>query len=308
MLKTKTSILLTSVLLATLACSSDKGSSSQSSLPTKPAADVSEVPEFKSNKLMPAIGDEGYTQYREARFGKSCQVFRNDKGEIESYRDKPGFDPSLKEGEETFTITKVSSQIEDRSSEERYKVVALTANKADVKNTYYSMIFSKGGGETLVKPYSEDITCMALGEHVECDLPAKNPSELGEFLTQQGMDYLQNRESAEMDLCQIQNAGSLESKVELGQFKLHDGRVVEAYMNTEIVKGKVICGDADMGEGEVKSYTVSSLQVKAIPGVTNLNGENQTCGGVQLVNSHVVKVEGKVLSSYRFEQQSPALK
>ncbi len=308
-MNTKSTLLLTSVLLSVLACSNDKGSGSSSSAPKAEATNVSEVPAFQKTNLMPAIGEDGYKEYVETRYGKTCQVYRSDKGEIESYRDKEGFDANLKVGDESFTKTQTTNLFEDRKFEERYTVSEKSLQKVSLKITYFSLFFSAAGGELLTKPAPDQGVCVFVGEHMDCDFSNKTPDEMSDYLTPQGLQYMKTRKDSEveMEMCRIQNADSFDSKTELGQYKLQDGQSIEAYMTTEIAKGKVLCGDKDMGAGEVKSYKVNSFAIKAIPGIGHLTGEMQ-CGGVLLVDSHVVSVGGKAVSSYRFEQVKPALK
>ncbi|MGZ5278681.1 MAG: hypothetical protein ACXWC9_01990 [Pseudobdellovibrionaceae bacterium] len=300
---------LSALVLSFVACSKNKGSEPLSETPpVVQVADLSKIPSFESFRIISPDKASSYAHYIEARFGSSCKIRRDQHGAVTSYQDRQGFDPSLKIGDSAYVSVQLSNQGGNRKIEQKYQVKNSSILKSRVIRTTYSMFLPAAGGEILSKPILEFESCIFVDGVIECKNESKSIDEFRPSMTTQGFDYLKTHPNNQFDSCFIQNSTSLISKVELGRLYLQDGQAIEAYRTTEIVKGPVMCGDQLMGEGEVTSYNVASLDVKAIPSIREIEGEMQSCGGATVINSHVVQVGGKIVDSYRFEQLKPALK
>ncbi len=272
-------------------------------------ANVSEVPNFEVTRLVPRPNESGYAGYMEGRFGSSCQVQRNSAGQIVAYKEKQGFDSSLKIGDSAYVSTQLSNQEGHRKMEEKYEVHAISDLKARIDRTYMSMDLEQAGGEILTRAVKEFDHCLWIDGQISCDGIDRSLEDYRPNMTAQGFEYLKSHPGGKFESCTIENqATTVSSKTELGQLKLQDGKKIEAFLTTQTVRGPVTCQDQIMGEGEMVTYSIASLAVKAIPSMGDRNGQLSTCGGVTVLKSHVVTIAGKVVDSYRFEQLKPALK
>jgi predicted small lipoprotein YifL len=272
-------------------------------------ANVSEVPNFEVTRAVPQPTEPGYATYLEGRFGSSCQVQRNSAGQIIAYREKSGFDASLRIGDSAYVSTQSSNQEGHRKMEEKYEVHAISRIKARIDRTYLSMDLEQAGGEILTRAVKEFDHCLWIDGQISCDGTDKTLEDYRPHMTTQGFEYLRSHPGGKFESCTIENqATTVSSKVELGQLKLQDGKKIEAFLTTQKVRGPITCQDQLMGEGEMVTYSITSLAVKAIPSMGDRDGQLPTCGGVTVVKSHVVTIANKVIDSYRFEQLKPALK
>ncbi len=305
----ETQILLAALAFAMIIACAKKNSASTPPGQVVEVADISQTPNFEAQQLVTRENESSYQNYLERRFGSSCQVRRDHKGRIQSYQDRKIFDPSLNDGDSTFVSTQVSNQSGMRKIEERYQVRNSRDLNARVIKTIFSMVIPGAGGEIMLKPMPEAINCVVMNGEIDCSGENKSLEDYRPNITQRGYDFLRSDEGGQFETCYIQNASKVVTKTEKGIFRLHEGGSFEAMRETEFAFGPVICGKQNLGEGEVTTTTITSLSIKAIPGIEELQSASfYTCGGVQVLKSHVVKVGGKIVDSFRFEQLKPVLK
>jgi hypothetical protein len=303
---------ISTVLAVAVACSKKSGADAQT--PEGPqnfveVADVSKIPNFEAQGVAPSPQEAGYGQYAEARFGKSCQVQRNQAGAITAYNDVLGFDRSLNVEDTTYVTVHLSNQSGSRHMQQNYLVKSIQDFKTRVVRTTYSMSSPEAGGEILLSPVNEYENCVFVNNEISCLEENKSIDEFRGNMTAQGFDYLKSHSGGETASCSIRTpSGPTESKTEFGRLRLQNGQSIHAFLTTEVVRGPVICGTQILGEGQVISYEVTSLAVKSIPAIREIKDGLQTCGGAKVISSHVIQVGGKVIESYRFEQVQPALR
>jgi len=301
--------ILSVLVLSFVACSKNKGGDvAPEAPPIVEVADLSKTPSFEPIQILSPDKVTSYAHYIEARFASSCKVRRNQQGAVIAYQDREGFDHSLKIGDSTYVSVQLSNQGGSRKMEQKYQVRNASVLKSRVIRTTYSMFLPAAGGNILTKPILEFENCIFVDGEIECKSESKSIDDFQSSMTTLGFNYLKTHPNNQFDSCLIQNPNNLISKVELGRLHLQEGLTIEAYRTTEIAQGPVLCGNQLVGEGEVTSYNVTSLDVKSIPSIREIEGEMQSCGGATVINSHVVQVGGKIVDSYRFEQLKPALR
>lgn len=295
-------ILPSALILAAVACSK------KTSNMVVEVADLSQTPGFQATQEIVQADSAAFNSYLEDRFGKSCRVQRGKDGVIAFYQDRAGFDPSLQDKDETYVSRQLSSQSGSRKMEQRYHVRHTTSLKTRVTRTTVSMFSLQAGGEILLKPFPENENCIFIDGEIDCKSETKSIEDYRPYMTSQGYEYFKAQPHQQLETCRIQSTTEYQSKTEKGFLRLQDGSRIPSYRETEVAIGPVICGDQNLGDGQVISYQVRSSAVKAIPSIPEIEDEMQTCGGALVIDSHSVSVGGKVVESFRFEQIKPSLK
>lgn len=301
--------LSTFLLMTVMVLSCSKKGSETTSTPTNlvEVSDSSDFRNFKSMTLVPNSQNSGYQNYLEERFGSSCRVVRNHRGEIIEKYDSRQFDPSLQNSDVAFYTMKHENQIESFQQEFQLQVRNINPQSLRLFRTMLSMNQLITKTEFLRLPLTQPLSCRDPYSCVD-----QNPPDLGvlnSVLTTSGYNYYLQHRTFEVRGCEIRTTGHVVSTISKGRMQLQSGQDIEAYQTVESDYGPVYCMGQYYGIGESKTVTIQSLDVKAIPDLNRLtNVYYHTCGGALVAKSRVVRIDDKVIDSVRFEMKQVPIK
>lgn len=270
-------------------------------------SDSSDFKNFQVTSLVPNSQNDGYQEYLEERYGSSCRVVRNSKGQIIEKSDIRAFDPSLSNTDVVFYTVKMENQ-EERVQKEMSLQIR-NANQYSVRlfRTTLSMKVPQAGGELFRLPLTSLLDC---ADPYRCLEP--NPPDLGimrSVLNDNGYNYYIKKQTLAPRTCQVQATGAIVSTIAKGKMRLHNGGEIDAYQTVESDYGPVYCNGRYMGQGESKTVSIHSLNIKPIPGF-GLFAKVQpySCGGALVAESRIIKLQDRIIDSIKFEQNQPVLK
>ncbi len=270
---------------------------------------------FKNAKVVSAQGDNQYKKYLNERFGSSCKqmnILNSLKGN-ESLKSKDSldknspFDQSLVSSDVIFYSLEIQNPQDTVRQEVSIQLQNKNAEGFKVFKTLLSINSPQAGGELLQLPMTLPLKCTST---IDCEVLLKQePQLLKGTLNTSGMQYLTKKKSLTPQVCQIQTTGQVVSQIFKGKFKVQNGPEVEAYETVETDFGPIYCDGKFVGQGESKTVSIHSLQVKNLPGVGIIAKVHPSnCGGALLAESRVIKINERVVEAVRFEQKKPALK
>ncbi len=270
-------------------------------------SDVSDFKNFQVTSLVPNSQNTGYQEYLEERYGSSCRVIRNSKGQIIEKSDLRYFDPSLSNTDVVFYSIQMQNQEETVQKEMSLQI--RNANQYSVRlfKTTVSMVVPQSGGELFRLPLTNLLDC---SDPYRCMEP--NPPDLGimrSVLNDNGYNYYIRKQTLSPRTCQVQATGEIVTTISKGKMKLHSGAEIDAYQTVESDFGPVYCNGRFMGHGESKTVSIHSLNIKPIPGFGLFAKVHPySCGGALVAESRIIKLQDRIIDSIKFEQKQPVLK
>ncbi len=292
-----TTTLLVASVLALMACSTDDGKQVQTEMTVKQTVDV--------NAVKDAFASDGIEQDLIAK-GKLKQSDLYNVG-CSDQMGKP--DLNVKIGDRTLEKRTGADQSAQWEIIAASTILHLSDSKHETFEEYVSLNLSQPAlGEVLAKKLSYKTVCESYDTGTESGTKCQSDNENEDFLQYlkpEAQSFYLSQQANSIN-CSLENIEK-ESVVvkEVGLFTLASGKKIKARRFTTTEKGTVICkrGEVsqEMGLGEKKTILIRSNDV--LPGV-----EKFFCGGAQILHASTLRMDGKVIDSYRQEKITPALR
>jgi hypothetical protein len=291
-----------------LSCSSKKGNETANTPGNfVELADNSDYRNFHSLFAIPQSHSSGYQSYLEERFGSSCQVVRNSRGQIVQKSDFRTFDETLDNSDVILYSLKYQNQFDTFQSDTTLQIRNAQGNLVRLFRTNQSLRSQQSGGELLQLPLTVAVECTGPLNCPEVNPP--NEARLRSILNEVGFAYYLKNKTLKPANCRVQSTGQMVANVSKGRMKLYSGQDVEAYQTIESDFGPVYCNGSYMGQGESKRVSIHSLAVKPIPGIDGITiAPYFSCGGSLIAQSQVIKLNNKIVDTFRFEVNQTVLK
>lgn len=308
---TLSTILLMAVMVLSCSKKSDDGNGAETPQPMVQYAGNPAFANFTATETVQLADPMTFQSYLKERFSNGCVVRKNHRGDIIKVDEAGEFSADLRIGETVFFTVSTQNQSESKKTIQSIQVLSANEKFAKIQENVQSINIQQAGGEILLTPIIEQRSCVFSPGNFSpmCD-GGNHPVEFYRpFMTMQGFEYMRNASGNPKNNCDLVGQVVSASTVERGSLKLQDGQNISAYRTTLTESGTIMCNGIVFDIGEVKTISIHSNDVKAIPGLEGFSrGGNFSCGGALVAESRIMSTKAGVIQAVVFEQNRPAIK